>query len=60
MIHAGLPQPERETVQSELSGNLGYEVAWKSFWNQEKWPERWSAAVMPVKKIMAMLLVAAK
>ena len=28
--HAGLPHPECETVQSELSGNLGYGGAWNT------------------------------
>ena len=59
-IHVGLLQPECETVQSKLSGNLVYGVTWKSFWYQEKWPESWSAAVITVKKVMAMLLAAAK
>ena len=33
-IHAGLPQPECETAQSKLSGNLVQVIALKSFWYQ--------------------------
>ena len=44
IIHTGLSQSEGDTVSSELSGNLGYGVVWKS----------------AVKKVMAILLTAAK